>query len=130
MFDPRLLCLLCVCGCVWFFVPRICHSYEDVTFAGEGLQILTYSRHSWPLSHERSLACHGSLWHGASVYNGHVRGPMTLAPIFERCAVELSLSVFTIKVSSNYDSNIQPSVHEANAQIDSTCDRCGQWHER
>ena len=25
---------------------------------GEGLQILTYARHSWPLSSEGSLACH------------------------------------------------------------------------
>ena len=38
------------------------------------------------------------LWHGASVYmyNGHLRGPVTLAPIAERLAVELSLPVFTI----------------------------------
>ena len=37
---------------------RICHSYGDLTIAGEGLQILTYARHSWPLSSEGSLACH------------------------------------------------------------------------
>ena len=37
---------------------RIFHSYGDVTIAGEGLQILTYARHSWPLSSEDSLACH------------------------------------------------------------------------
>ena len=53
----------------WFFVclfvcmglishPRIYHSYGDVTITGEGLQILTYARHSWPLSGEGSLACH------------------------------------------------------------------------
>ena len=36
---------------------RIFHSYGDVTVAGEGLQILTYARHSWPLSSEISLAC-------------------------------------------------------------------------
>ena len=35
------------------------------------------------------------LWHGASVYNGHLRGPMILTPIAERLAVELSLPVFT-----------------------------------
>ena len=34
------------------------HSYGDVTIAGEGLQILTYARHSWPLSSEVSLMCH------------------------------------------------------------------------
>ena len=33
--------------------------------------------------------------HGASVYNGHLRGPMALTTIAERLAVELSLPVFT-----------------------------------
>ena len=37
---------------------KIFHSYGDVTITGEGLQILTYARHSWPLSSEGSLACH------------------------------------------------------------------------
>ena len=50
---------------VWFFFfgggclsshSRIIHTYGDVTITGEGLQILTYARHSWPLSHEGSLA--------------------------------------------------------------------------
>ena len=35
---------------------RFFHSDGDVTIAGEGLQILTYARHSWPLSSEGSLA--------------------------------------------------------------------------
>ena len=30
------------------------HSYADVTIAGEGLQILTYARDSWPWSSEGS----------------------------------------------------------------------------
>ena len=34
------------------------------------------------------------LWHGTSVYNVHLRGPVTLATIAERLAVELSLRVF------------------------------------
>ena len=34
------------------------------------------------------------LWHGTSVYDGHLRGPVTLTPIAERLAVELSLPVF------------------------------------
>ena len=33
--------------------------------------------------------------HTASVYNGHLRGPVTLTPITERLAVELSLPVLT-----------------------------------
>ena len=75
---------------------RIFHSYDDVTITGEGLQILTYARHSWPLSSEGSLA---------SVYNGHLRGPVTLTLIAERLAVELSLPVFTTKVCPDWDSN-------------------------
>ena len=39
------------------------------------------------------------LWHGASVYNGHIRGHVTLTPIAERLAVELSLPVFTTGLS-------------------------------
>ena len=57
--------LLFVCCCcfflfVWSFWSRsrIFHSYGDVTFTSEGLHILTYARHSWPLSNESSLACH------------------------------------------------------------------------
>ena len=37
---------------------KIFPSYGDVIIAGEGLQILTYAGHSWPLSSEGSLACH------------------------------------------------------------------------
>ena len=45
--------------CFFFFVySRIVYWHKDVTIAGEGLQILTYTRHSWPLSSEGSLACH------------------------------------------------------------------------
>ena len=34
------------------------HAYGDVTFIGEGLQNLSYARHSWPMSNEGSLTCH------------------------------------------------------------------------
>ena len=44
----------------WDFLShsRIFNSYGDVTIAGEGLQILTYAWHLWPLSSEGSLVCH------------------------------------------------------------------------
>ena len=42
---------------VWS-LSRIFHSYGAVTIAGEGLRILTYARHSWPLSMEGSITCH------------------------------------------------------------------------
>ena len=38
------------------------------------------------------------LWHGTSVYNGHLRGPVPLTPVAERLAAELSLPVFTTLV--------------------------------
>ena len=34
------------------------------------------------------------LWRGAAVYNGHHRGTVTLIPVAERLAVELSLPVY------------------------------------
>ena len=40
------------------------------------------------------------LWHGASVYNSHLWGPVTLTPIAERLEVDLSLPVFTISVAA------------------------------
>ena len=55
------------------------------------------------------------LWHGASVYNGHFRGPVTLTPIAERIAVELSLPVLTNKVCRGWDSNIHSSACGVNA---------------
>ena len=55
------------------------------------------------------------LWHGKSVYNGHLRGPVTLTSIAERLAEELSLPVFTTSVCRGWDSNAKPSECEANA---------------
>ena len=49
------------------------------------------------------------LWHGASVYNGHLRGPVTLTPITENLAVELSLPILKAYVCRGWDSNTQPS---------------------
>ena len=45
------------------------------------------------------------LWHGVSIYNGHLRGPVTLTPIAERLAEELSLPVFATRVCRCWDSN-------------------------
>ena len=88
--DCQFVCFVCLF--VWDFTShlRIFHSYGDVTITGEGLQILTLFWILWSLSSEGSLACHG-----ASVYNGHLRGPVTLTPVREHLAVELSLPVFT-----------------------------------
>ena len=85
---------------------RMFHSYGDVIMTGEGLQMLTYARHSWPLSSEGSLTCHTHcLRHGPTVYNGHLRGPVTLTPNAKRLAMELSLPVFTTWVCRHRASN-------------------------
>ena len=54
-------------------------------------------------------------WHGPTLYSCHFRGPVTLTPVAERLAVELSLPVLTSKVCRRWDSNIQPSACETNA---------------
>ena len=53
-----------LCLFVWSLLShlRIFYSYGDVTIAGEGLQILTYARHSWQLSSEQILT-YMYAWH-------------------------------------------------------------------
>ena len=86
---------------------RIFHSYGDASITGEGLQMLTYSRHFFSVPH--------LLLHEASVSNGHLRGPLTLTPIAERLTVELKIPILTTYVCSDWDSNSQPSACRANA---------------
>ena len=59
------------------------------------------------------LGTHGHLWpqrlwHGAYIYNGNFRGPLTLTPIAEHLAVELSLPVFTTYVWLGFE---HPTFH-------------------
>ena len=60
--TPRKFQIICIILIlfVWSLSShsRTFHSYGDITIAGEGLQIVTYARHSWPLSSEGSLTCH------------------------------------------------------------------------
>ena len=58
------------------------------------------------------------LGHEASVYNGHLRGPVTLTSIAERLAVELSLPVMTTYDYRGWDSSTQPPACRANALTD------------
>ena len=64
----------------WFFLfhSRILHWYGDVTITGQGLHILTYAQHLWPLWGFFSVQ--HLLWQGASVYNSHLRRAVTLTP--------------------------------------------------
>ena len=69
------VCCLFVCLFVCFSShSRIFHLNGDVTIAGEGLQILTNARHSWPLSKEGSLACHSSEAVTTCIYDYKGRG--------------------------------------------------------
>ena len=98
------------CLFVWGFTShsRIFHSYWDVTIIVEGLQILTYTRHSWPLSSKGSLiSVPHLLWHGASVDNGHLRGHVTLTPVAER----LYSGAVTI---CYYDRSVAPAIRTLN----------------
>ena len=67
------------------------------------------------IEHLRFCSVPHLLWHGASVYNGHLRGPVPLTPIAELLAVELTLSIFTTYVCCGLDFNTQPST-------------CGVWY--
>ena len=88
-------------GQLWNIGLFIFHSYVEAAIIGEGLQILTNTRHSWPLSMQWGffIVPH-LLWHGTSVYNGHIRGL-----VVERLVVQLYLSVWMTKVCRCWDSN-------------------------
>ena len=94
---------------VWSFSShsKIFHSFGDVTIAGEGLHILTYVQHSWPLSSEGSLACH-TYWemgHPFIIINSHLQGPVTLAPNAEP----------VLRTCGSWDLNTQPFACRGNA---------------
>ena len=75
---------------------RIFHLFGDVTIAGDGLQILTYVRHLWPLIKEGSLTCHTYCDIGHLVI---VSSPRTCdTPNTERLAVELSIPVLKCQI--------------------------------
>ena len=96
--NTKLHTMNCLFACLFWFSShlRIFHSYGEVIITSEGVQILIYARYPLPLSSEGFLVCHTHLlWHGASAYIGHPRGPVTLTPIVERLAAGLSLPVFT-----------------------------------
>ena len=73
-------------------------STNIVNFMTPGIGV---ARHSWPLSSEGFFP----LRHGPTVYNNHLRGPVTLTRVAERLAVELSLPVFTTWVFRDRGSN-------------------------
>ena len=128
------------CSCVCLLVKgltshsRLFHSYGDATIRVEGLQILTYTRHSWPLSIEGPLVCHTNCdtehplkWSSSIT--------MILTPVAERLAVELSLPSFKTWLSCGWDSNTQPSKYSKQTLLPtaprrlSFCERLIDWIE-
>ena len=75
-------------GCCFSSHSRAFHSFEDANSAGEELQILTYARHLWSFKQWGIFSVPHLLLTWASVYNGHLWGPVTLTPNAERLAVE------------------------------------------
>ena len=76
---------------VWGFSSHswVFYSFGEVSITSELLQIWTYTRHSWPLSSEGSLLCRTYCDMGQPfIYNGHLRGPMTL----HNCICRVSVS--------------------------------------
>ena len=71
-----------------YFLNRICLFYVplNITITGERLQVLTYARYL-AIEQWGFYCVPHPPWHGSSVYNGHLRGPVTLAPVVERLTV-------------------------------------------
>ena len=67
--------------CLFVIVLRPTQEYfthmETSPYAGEGLQILAYTRHLWPLSSEGSLTCQHLLRHGTSSFTVSSEGQET-----------------------------------------------------
>ena len=85
---------MCLFVLFCLFVSSFCPTREFFTHLEtsplpvKGCKFLPYARYLWPLSMRVLFSMPHLLWHGASVYNGHLRGPVTLTPIAERLAVE------------------------------------------
>ena len=108
-------------ACLGIYVPhlRIVHSFGYDTIIGENLRILIYARHLLFWSSEGSLAYHTYCYTArASIYHCHLRGTVTLIPVAELLAVELSLPGFTTQVCRGLDSNTKPSACDLNALTD------------
>ena len=103
--NVQVCTLVFVCLFVWlgFIVPL--EKFSPIWRR----HILTYARHSWPLSSEDSLMYHTYCDTGHPFIMAIFEDPWH-TPFAERLAVELSLHVFTTLVGRSRDSNNQPSL--------------------
>ena len=112
---------VCLFVCLWFFVPGekfsliLRHDFYRWRPENCDLCATLMDNEQWGFFRVPNL-----LWHSISVYNGHIREPVTLTPVAERLAGKLSLHiiVFTTYVCHGRDSNTQPSACRANALTD------------
>ena len=109
------LCFLFVCGFTSY--SRIFHSYGGATITGEGLHILTYTRHSWPLSSVGSLACHTSCDTGHPFIMDITEDPWHSHLLPSVWLWNCHYLISRLKRRS-WDSNTQPSACLANALTD------------
>ena len=97
-------CLICLCG-VYRPTREFFTHMETSPLPVKGCKFDLYSAlmafEQWGLFNVSHLLCHGS-----TLYNDHLRGPVTLTPVAERLAVELSLPVFTTHVCRDRGSNL------------------------
>ena len=74
---------------VWGFSShsRIFHSNIDAIITSEGMQILTYTLYSvfMDIAHWGFFNRTHKLWHGTTLYNGDLRGLVTLSPFCSGC---------------------------------------------
>ena len=99
MFPKVKATMFVVCLFVWVISShsRIFHSYGDVRYHycwraanfDQCSALMTIEQ--WGFFDVPHL-----LWHGASVYYGYLRGPVTLISFADRLKVELSLPVFRL----------------------------------
>ena len=91
--------------CLGFFCPTRIHSYWVVTITGEELQILEICSALMAIEQSGFFSVPHLLRQGSSVYNGNIRGSVTLTLISERfgsgavttCFYDLSLSQLGFK---------------------------------
>ena len=98
---------------LWVFRPTrafFTHLFSPSPVKGCKLWTMHNTRGHWTM---RFFSVLHLLWNVASIHNGHLRGSVTLKPVPERLAVELSQPVFTTEICRGCDSNTQPAASEA-----------------
>ena len=105
--------------CLGFIVPleEFFAHMETSTLPAQGCEFYLFSA-LMAIEHWGFFSVPHLVWHGASLYNGHIREHVTLTPIAEPLAVELPLPIFTTYVCHGWDSNTQLSACGAHALTD------------